>query len=70
METIKVKVNGMMCMHCAMHVENGLKTVKGVKKVTVDLAKGEATIEAKAPLSDDDLKKAIADAGYEFAGRI
>jgi copper ion binding protein len=70
MEETKIKVKGMMCQHCVMHVTEGLKGIKGVKKVAVDLAKGEATIESKQPLTDDELKGAIEEAGYEFAGRI
>ena len=66
----KIKVGGMMCQHCVMHVANGLKAVKGVKKVSVDLAKGEAVIESKEPLDEATLKGAIEEAGYEYLGRL
>jgi len=69
MET-KIKVKGMMCQHCVMHVSEALKGLKGVKKVTVDLGKGEVLIESKTALLEPDLKKAIEEAGYDFDGII
>jgi len=69
MET-KIKVQGMMCQHCAMHVSEALKGLKDVKKVSVDLGKGEVVIESKAALTEPELKKAIDEAGYDFGGII
>ena len=69
MET-KIKVKGMMCQHCVMHVSEALKGLKGVKKVSVDLAKGEVLLESKVALPEADIKKAIEEAGYDFDGII
>ena len=32
-----ITINGMMCMHCANRVENALKKLQGVEKVTINL---------------------------------
>jgi len=69
MET-RIKIKGMMCQHCVMHVSGALKGLKDVKKVSVDLGKGEALIESKAALTEAELKKAITEAGYDFGGII
>ena len=37
-QTVLLSVDGMMCSHCAAKVEKGLKALKGVKDVKVDLA--------------------------------
>ena len=63
-ETINIK--GMMCGHCQATVEKAIKAVKGVKSVTVDLAKKQATVEYDAAATDiSKIKKAVTDAGYE-----
>lgn len=65
--TTKVKVEGMTCNHCKMNVENGIKSVFGVKDATVNLNEGEVLIEG----DDVDLnkvKKAVNDLGYKFIG--
>ncbi len=63
-ETINIK--GMMCGHCQATVEKAIKAVKGVKSVTVDLAKKQATVEYDAAATDiNNIKKAVVDAGYD-----
>ena len=57
-------VEGMMCEHCVKHVTEALEAVTGAKKVTVNLKKKTAVVESDAPLSDETLQKAVADAGY------
>ncbi len=56
-----VTVKGMMCAHCVSHVEKAL-TALGVQ-ADVDLATGTAVVTGN--VSDDALRKAITDAGYE-----
>jgi copper ion binding protein len=68
--TTKISVKGMMCNHCVNHVQEALSKLPGVKKVSVDLKAGEATLESKEALSEESLKQAIADAGYEYGGKI
>lgn len=62
MSEITLKVGGMTCNHCKMHVEKALNGVSGVEKLSVDLAKGEAVVVGNA--NREDLVKAITEAGY------
>ena len=55
-------IEGMMCAHCAAHVEKALNALPGVTAV-VDLAGKTAVVTGDA--GDEALKKAVADAGYQ-----
>ena len=55
-------IEGMMCAHCAAHVEKALNALPGVTAV-VDLAAKTAGVTGDA--GDEALKKAVADAGYQ-----
>ena len=55
-------IKGMMCAHCAAHVEKALNALPGVTAV-VDLAAKTAVVTGDA--GDEALKKAVADAGYQ-----
>ena len=55
-------IEGMMCAHCAAHVEKALNALPGVSAV-VDLAAKTAVVTGDA--GDESLKKAVADAGYQ-----
>ena len=55
-------IEGMMCAHCAAHVEKALNALPGVSAV-VDLAAKTAVVTGDA--DDEALKKAVADAGYQ-----
>lgn len=59
-----LKVEGMMCDHCKAHVTEALEGVKGVKNVQVSLEEGKATLDAGLLVKDEDLVKAVEDAGY------
>jgi len=60
-----INIEGMSCMHCVNHVTEGLKAVAGVHSVNVDLAAKTATVCAMDTVTDDALKAAVEDAGYE-----
>jgi P-type Cu+ transporter len=59
-----ITINGMMCEHCKMHVEKALNALDGVSAV-VDLEGKKAEVVLTADVSDETLKKAVRDAGYE-----
>ena len=63
MKTI-VNIEGMCCEHCAKRVENALSTVSGVVSADVKLKKNLAVIRSREPLSEEDIKKVVSDAGY------
>ena len=56
-----LSIEGMMCAHCAAHVEKALNALPGVT-AAVDLAGSSAVVTGE--VSDEALKKAVADAGY------
>ena len=58
-----LKIDGMMCMHCVAHVEKALNAVEGVDSVAVSLEEKQATVTGTA--TQEALKAAVADAGYE-----
>ena len=56
-----LSIEGMMCAHYAAHVEKALNALPGVT-AAVDLAGSSAVVTGD--VSDEALKKAVADAGY------
>jgi copper chaperone CopZ len=61
----KLSVEGMMCEHCVAHVKEALEGVRGVENVVVNLCEGTATLDAGLLVRDDDLVKAVEEAGYK-----
>lgn len=54
-------VTGMTCTGCQTKVQSLLSKVPGVKNVTIDLAKGEASIDMDKHISTNQLKEALND---------
>ena len=63
-----LKVEGMMCNHCKAAVEKALNAVDGVSGTEVNLEQKTAAVELAAEVSDEVLKQAVTDAGYEVLG--
>ena len=61
----KLRVEGMSCGHCKAAVEKALKAVDGVENAVVDLENKSAEVSLSKEVSDEVLKKAVTDAGYE-----
>lgn len=66
-KTVTLPVKGMMCGHCQARVKKALEGVSGVTSADVDLEGAKATVACGTGVSEDALKKAIVDAGYEVA---
>lgn len=64
----KLLVEGMSCMHCVKHVEDALKEIKGVSDVKVDLKGKNALVDMDESVTDEQLKSAVEDAGYDVVG--
>ena len=62
-----LKIEGMMCNHCVMHVQKALAAVPGVAEVTVSLEEKSAKVKLNQDVADEVFKTAIEDAGYELA---
>ena len=60
-----IKIEGMMCGHCEMHVKKALEALDGVKNAEVSHTNGTAVVTLEKEISDDVLKKAVADGGYK-----
>ena len=61
-----LKISGMMCGMCEAHINDAIRTVFPVKKVTSSHAKGETVILSEVPLDTDKLKQAVNATGYSF----
>ncbi len=60
-----LKIEGMMCGHCEMHVKKALEVLDGVKNAEVSHKTGTAVVTLEKEISDDVLKQAVADGGYQ-----
>ena len=56
----------MHCASCASNVERSLKKVSGITSVTVSAITNKAFIDAEDNVSDEEMKKAVAKAGYKI----
>lgn len=66
--TKTIKINGMMCSHCTGRVGEVLNAIDGVSaEVSLDNG-GQAVVTLAKDVSDDVLKKAVVDTGYEVVG--
>lgn len=61
----ELTVEGMMCQNCVKHVTRALEGIPGASGVSVRLEEKKATVWVPESVSDDALKAAVADAGYE-----
>ena len=62
--TKTINVEGMMCEHCVAHVKKALEGIEGVSKADVSLANNNAILTLEKEVSDETIKKAVEDAGY------
>ena len=60
-----LKIEGMMCGHCEMHVKNALEAIDGVDSAIVSHEKGTATVILNKEVAIDTLKQAVVDQGYK-----
>lgn len=61
-----VRIEGMSCGHCSGHVKEALEALEGVVKVEVNLQEGTAHIEGT--VSEEAVRDAIDEAGYDVVG--
>ena len=64
-----VKIRGMACAMCEAHINDAVRRVFSVKKVTSNHSKGQTVILSEEPLEETSLRKAINATGYT-AGEI
>lgn len=64
LETITLRIEGMTCEACAIHVRSGLEGVAGVHHAQVDYTGSQAAVETDGRVKVDDLVEAVEKAGY------
>ena len=60
-----ISVEGMGCQNCVKHVTEALEALDGVDKAEVSLEKNNAVITLSKDVSDEAIKSAIDEAGYD-----
>ena len=63
-ETILI-INGMMCGGCENRVKNAIKNIEGVENVTADHNTGKVIVISNNEVSEEIIKEALEDIGYE-----
>ena len=66
--TKTMKITGMMCGHCEATVKKTLEAIEGVSCADVSHEKGTAVVTLTGDVSNDALKKAVEDKGYDVTG--
>jgi copper chaperone CopZ len=69
--TARYSVTGMTCGHCVSAVTEELTALPGVRDVHTDLVPGgesTVTVTSDSPLTDEAVRAAVDEAGYEVAG--
>ncbi|MGF7144978.1 copper chaperone CopZ [Anaerotaenia torta] len=62
-----IEINGMSCGHCQARVENALNALDGAQ-AKVELKKNRAVVTLEKEISDEVLRNAVTEAGYEVVG--
>lgn len=61
-------VQGMTCSHCVNAVTDEVSQIGGVQNVAVDLDSGLVTVTSEQPVTEDEIREAVVEAGYELVG--
>lgn len=59
-----VSIEGMSCNHCVHHVTEALEEL-GAKDINVSLEKKSAEFQSNESITDEKIKLAVEDAGYD-----
>lgn len=61
----ELMIEGMMCQNCVKHVTHALEGIPGASHIQVSLEDKKATVEVPESVTDETLKAAVTEAGYE-----
>ena len=61
-----IKVEGMMCAHCEMHVKKALEALEGVVEAKASHKEGVVVLTLSSDVSTEVLRKTVEDEGYTF----
>ena len=62
------KVEGMMCPHCEAHAKRAVEAIEDVESAVASHTEKKITVVMTGEVSDEAIKAAIKDAGYEVVG--
>lgn len=68
MMKITLSVEGMKCVKCEAHMDDVVRKMFSVEKVTSSHEKKETVLISTEDIADEKLKEAVAAAGYELTG--
>ena len=60
-----IHIEGMGCQNCVKHVKEALEGLDGVNSADVSLEKNSAVVTLSKDISDEAIKNAIDEAGYD-----
>jgi Cu2+-exporting ATPase len=66
--TKTIEVKGMMCTHCEAHVKKALEALPEVDSAVANHEAGNVVLTLNAEVSEESLKAAVTEAGYEYIG--
>jgi copper chaperone len=66
--TTTYAVDGMTCQHCVASVHENVSELAGVSDVSVELESGRLLVRGDG-FSDEAVRAAVEEAGYELTGR-
>ena len=61
----ELMIEGMMCQNCVKHVTHALESIPGASHVQVSLEDKKATVDVPESVTDETLKAAVTEAGYD-----
>ena len=61
----KLTVEGMTCANCVRHVTRALEGLPGATGVSVDLDSKTAVLDVPETVTDEAIRTAVADEGYQ-----
>lgn len=64
----ELMIEGMMCQNCVKHVTHALEGIPSAADVQVSLEDKKATVNVPESVTDEALKAAVTEAGYEVTG--
>ncbi len=67
-ETKTLTVNGMMCQNCERHVKTALEKIDGISEAVADHNNNSVVITLTADVSEEAIKQAVTEEGYEYVG--
>ncbi|WEH41745.1 heavy-metal-associated domain-containing protein [Streptomyces sp. AM 2-1-1] len=67
--TAVYEVTGMTCGHCEGAVAEEISAIDGVTEVKAVASTGQVTVSSRAPLTEEAVRAAVDEAGYEYVGR-